>query len=159
MIKRFKNKIKKHFKEVLEIKTSPNEIAWGFAVGTFFANFPTFGLEFLLIFLIIIIFKRISKVSLLLAFVVWNPLITYPLGVVSYFIGNSILGDAPVITLKFTLFHEIIRITIRYILGSLIIATFFALISYFIVLYLTKKYQKKEIPILQKPLEILSFQV
>ena len=154
MLKKSKEKIKKHFQEVLEIKTTPQEIALGFAIGTFFANFPTFGIELLFIFLILIIFKKVSKVALLFAYVIWNPLITYPLAAVSYLIGDSILGDAPVIIIRFALFQDIIQFTVRYILGSIILATSIALISYYVVLYLAKKYQKKEIPILQKPLEI-----
>ena len=63
MLKKFKNKLINHLKEVISIKTSPGSIALGFAVGTFFGIFPTFGLEFLMMFLIILIFKRISKVS------------------------------------------------------------------------------------------------
>ncbi|MCR4284432.1 MAG: DUF2062 domain-containing protein [archaeon] len=152
MIKRFKNKIKKHFEEVLRIKTTPKEIALGFAVGTFFANFPTFGLEFVLLFLLVAIYKKISKISLLLAYVVWNPLITYPLIAISYIIGNAILGNAPMVLVKLTIFQEVIRFTLRYIIGSFILAMFFAIISYFVVYYLSKKYQKREIPILQVPL-------
>ncbi|MCR4323580.1 MAG: DUF2062 domain-containing protein [Nanoarchaeota archaeon] len=152
MIKRFKNKIKKHFEEVLRIKTTPKEIALGFAVGTFFANFPTFGLEFVLLFLLVAIYKKISKISLLLAYVVWNPLITYPLIAISYIIGNAILGNAPMVLVKLTIFQEVIRFTLRYIIGSFILAMFFAIISYFVVYYLSKKYQKRETPILQVPL-------
>ena len=96
MIKKYINKIKKHFHEVLRIKTKPNEIAIGFAIGTFFANFPTFGLEFLIITAIIVLFKKVSKISLFLAYAVFNPLITYPLIYLDYQLGNLILGDTPI---------------------------------------------------------------
>jgi len=151
-VKSIKQRIKNHIKEVLELKTSPKEIALGFAIGTFFANFPTFGLEILIIFLILIIFKKVSKISLLLAYVVWNPLITYPLAVVNYLIGDYILRDIPIITIKFTWFQELIRLTVRYIVGSLFVATIAAIVSYFVVYYLVKAYYKKQLPILQKPL-------
>ena len=58
MSKRYIKKLEKHFQEILEIKTTPHEIALGFSIGTFFANFPTLGLEFLIIFLLIIILKN-----------------------------------------------------------------------------------------------------
>jgi len=152
MVKKNRFDIKEQFKEVLRIKKEPKEIARGFAIGTFFANFPTLGLELLIILPLLIIFKKISKISLLSAYVVWNPLITYPLAAVSYIIGDSILGSAPIVLIEFTLFQGIIQFTIRYLLGSLILASFFATISYFVVFYLSKKYQNKEIPILQKPI-------
>ena len=154
VFKKYKRKIKEHFKEVLEVKTSPNEIALGFSVGTFFANIPTLGFEFLIIILILILFKRVSKLSLILAYAVFNPLITYPLSAISYLIGDGILGEVPVTTIKLTLFEEAIRFTIRYLLGSLIVATALAITSYLVVYYFSRKYQKKEIPILQKPIEI-----
>ena len=154
MFKKYIERIKKHFRDIIEIKTEPGEIAIGFAIGTFFANFPTFGLEFFAIFLILMLFKKISKISLLFAYVIWNPFITYPIGGLSYVLGNYILGDAPVTIVRFVVFQNFIQFTIRYMLGSLIVATFFAIISYFVILYLSKKYQRKEIFILQRPLEI-----
>ena len=154
MSKRYIKKLEKHFQEILEIKTTPHEIALGFSIGTFFANFPTLGLEFLIIFLLIIIFKKISKVALLFAYVVWNPLITYPLAAISFLIGDIILGNSPIVIIKINIFQEIISFTIRYLLGSLILGTALALVSYYVAYFLVKKYQKKEIPILQKPLEI-----
>jgi len=145
-------KIKEQFREILRIKKEPEEIARGFAIGTFFANFPTLGLEWLIIVPLLIFFKKISKISLLSAYVIWNPFITYPLGVLGYLIGNKILGNAPIILIKFTFFQNIVAFTIRYLLGSLILASIFSTISYFVVFYLSERYRDKEIPILQKPL-------
>jgi len=149
VIRRFKDKVKKHFREVLEIKTRPHEIALGFGIGTFFANFPTFGLEILIIFLLLITFKSISKISLLFAYVVWNPFITYSMIPLDYLIGNSILGDMPITIIRFELFSEIIQYTLRYLLGSLIVASTLAIISYFAMYYFSKKYQKNIAPILE----------
>lgn len=154
MFKKFKDKLKRHFQEVLEIKKSPREIALGFAIGAFFANFPTFGLEFLVIILILMIFKSVSKVSLLSAYIIWNPFITYPLSVISYLLGDFILKDIPIMRIRLIVFQNIFEFTIRYILGSFIMASLLAVISYFAVLYLSKKYQKDEIPAIPKPIEI-----
>ena len=154
MFRKYKDKIKKHFYNVLEIKTSPSEIAIGFSIGTFFANVPTFGLEFLIIFLIIFIFNKISKISLIFAYALWNPLLTYPIAAISYLIGNNLLKDTPVRIVKLEFSNEIIKFTIRYFVGSLIVATILSIISFIVVYFIAKKYQKKEIPILQKPLEL-----
>lgn len=142
-MKKFKEKIKKHFKEVLEIKTSPSSIAIGFAIGTFFGIFPSFGLEYLVMFLIVLIFKRVSKISIVAGYVLFNPLITFPLHVLGYAIGNYILSDAPVIFVKFELLGKIITYTRRFILGSFILATIISTISYFVIFNVTKKYQER----------------
>lgn len=143
MIKNLKEKIKKHFQEVLEIKTSPSSIAIGFSIGVFFGIFPSFGIEYLVMFLIILIFKKVSKVAMLAGYILFNPLITFPIHIVSYAIGNYLLSNSPVVIMRFQILGDIITYTRRFILGSFITATFISTISYFIVYYLTKKYQEK----------------
>ena len=64
-MKNFKEKFKKRLEEVLEIKTSPHSIAAGFAIGTFIAILPTFGLGLFIGIILLFIFKRISKISML----------------------------------------------------------------------------------------------
>lgn len=142
MLKKFKNKLINHLKEVISIKTSPGSIASGFAVGTFFGIFPTFGLEFLIMFLIVLIFKKISKISMLAAYVLLNPLLTFPIHMISYTIGDFILSDAPIVFVKFKLLGEILTYTRRFIVGAFIMAVFLSLISYFVTFYVTKKYQR-----------------
>lgn len=142
MIKKYKDTLKKHFEEVLSIKTHPREIAAGFAIGTFFANFPTFGIEFLILFFILAIFKKVSKIAIIFAYIVWNPLISYPLSVLGYVLGDMILGDAPRILLRFEVFQGIIQFTLRYLLGTLIIASLLSFASYFVVYYVARKYQE-----------------
>ena len=153
-IKRIKQKIKKHFHEVLEIKTTPNEIALGFAVGTGIALLPTFGLGFLIGLLVVLIFKNVSKLSMLIAFAVWNPLFLIPITTLSYFIGDMILADEPITRFRFELLNQFYTYSLRYLIGNLIITIIATVVSYSVVFYLVRKYQKKEIPILQKPLDL-----
>jgi uncharacterized protein len=150
----FKKKLREHFREVIEVKTTPHGIALGFAIGTVIAVLPTFGLGALVGLLIVLIFKRISKISLFLAFAFWNPLILIPLTGLSYFIGNFLLQGEPVIKFKIEIINYAFIYTRRFLVGNLIVSTTAAILSYFIVLFLVKKYKKKQIPILQKPLEL-----
>ena len=143
MLKKLKNKIKNYFKEVLMIKTSPNSIAWGFAVGTFFGIVPTFGTEAIIIFLILLIFRKISKISLVASYVLWNPLLTIPIYALSYKIGDLFLENLPTKIFKIELLNKIWFYSQRVIVGSLSIAIIFSVASYFIIYSLTKRYQKK----------------
>ncbi|MFH1607741.1 MAG: DUF2062 domain-containing protein [archaeon] len=141
-MKKLKEKIKKHLKEVLEIKTSPSSIAIGFAIGSFFGIFPTLGVEYLIMFLVILIFKKVSKVAMVAGYVLFNPFITFPIHILSYAIGNYLFSDAPVVFMRFETLGTIITYTRRFIVGSFILATFISTISYFVIYYLTRRYQK-----------------
>lgn len=143
MIKKLKNKIKKHFEEVIKLKTSPSSIAIGFAIGTFFGLFPTLGLELLLIPLIILTFKKISKVSLGLAYIIWNPLVSLPFYALGYKIGDLILGDIPIRTYRFEILNQIYIYSMRFIVGNFIVAIIMAILCYFLAYHLTNKYQRE----------------
>ncbi len=147
-------KIKKHFKEIIEIKTTPHEIALGFAVGTGIAILPTFGLGVFIGVLILLIFERISKVSMFIAFAIWNPIVLIPMAGLSYGIGDFILTKEPIIKFQIEFLNQIFVYTRRYFVGNLILTATLSTLSYGLVYFLVKKYKKKEIPILQKPLEI-----
>ena len=154
IIKKLHNKIKKYFHEIMEIKTTPNEVALGFAMGTAIAILPTFGLGILIGLLMMLIFKNINKISMFIAFAFWNPLLLIPLSTISFFIGDFILGTIPPIDFKFELFNQIYNFTIKFLVGNIIITIIATVASYFFVLHSVKAYQKKQIPILQKPIEI-----
>ncbi|MBU0760635.1 MAG: DUF2062 domain-containing protein [Nanoarchaeota archaeon] len=136
-------KIKKHFKEVLEIKTAPKEIAAGFALGTFLAILPTFGFGVLIGLLVILIFKRVSKISMIVAFAIWNPLVLIPIAALSYKIGDIILSEVPRYSFKIEVINQVYVYSRRFILGNIIVATTFTIISYFVVYFSVNRYQKK----------------
>ena len=135
IIKRIKN----HFSEVLKIKTSPNEIALGFAIGTFIAILPTPGLSILIGLLITLMFPRLSKLALFGAFFVWNPLIVVPINLMGVKIGNVLFADIPATSFKIEFFNIIYNFTKRYFVGNLFIAVGLAIISYFIIILILKR--------------------
>jgi len=143
MIKKYKEKIRKHFREVIKIKKSPFSIALGFALGTFLAILPTFGFGILIGLLIILIFKNISKVAMLAAFAIWNPLVLVPLAAASYKLGDIILADIPVRTLRFEILNRAYIYSRRYLVGNFIISLVSSILSYVIAYFATKKYQNR----------------
>jgi len=149
-IKKFRDKLKGHFHEVLKIKKSPSEIAFGFAIGTAIAILPTFGLGVFIGVILILIFKNLSKISMFIAFAFWNPILLIPLTGLSYALGDFLLKGEPIIKFKIELLNQIFIYTRRYIVGNVIITIILSFVSYILVYYIVKKYQKREIPFLQE---------
>ncbi|MBU0756638.1 MAG: DUF2062 domain-containing protein [Nanoarchaeota archaeon] len=141
-VKKLKDRIKNHFQQVLRIKTSPHAIAMGFAVGTFINIFPTPGFGMLIGLLVIIIFKKINKIALLLAFAIFNPIFMIPIHYASYLIGDTILNPLPLIEYKVVFFQQVYNLTRRLFIGNIILSIPISTISYFIVKSIVKKYQE-----------------
>jgi len=114
----------------------------GFAVGTFIAILPTFGLGIFIGLLVLLIFKKISKISMFISFAIWNPLVLILLYPLAHNIGNIILSPFPTTNFKFEILNQLFIYTGRFILGSLILATTVSIICYLILFYTIKKYQK-----------------
>jgi len=134
MLKRLLLKLKNHFIEVLKIKKTPQSIALGFAIGTFIAILPTFGLGLLIALFIISLFPKLSKISLIFAFVIWNPFVLISLYGLSYKLGEFLFGPAPYIHYKLNLFEKVYFLTRRYLVGNLIISLILSIISYLSIL-------------------------
>lgn len=153
MVKKFLKKIGNHIKNVLTIKESPKEIARGFTLGTAIAVLPTFGLGAFIGLGIILIFKKISKISMMTAFAVWNAIVLVPVYSLSYVIGDLILKDTINTNFQFILNEELYIYSIKFITGDIIIATMFSIISYVIIYKLAKRYQDKYKKYIADPIE------
>jgi uncharacterized protein len=138
------SKIRHHFHEVLKIKKSPHSIAMGFAIGTFIAILPTFGLGLILGLIVVLIYRNVSKIALVAAFIVWNPLILTPIYFFSYQVGDFIFGELPVVEYDIKFFERIYNLTRRVLVGNTIISALFSIMSYFLVKRLSAAYQKRK---------------
>ncbi len=152
-IKNYREKLKKHFKEVIEIKDSPKSIALGFAIGTAIAVLPTFGLGVLIGLGIALIFKGVSKISLFASFLVWNPFILGSLIPLEYEIGNFLLREGMTATSNVGILNVFSDYSKKYLLGNLIITFVFSTLSYVIIYVLTDKNQKQYKKFIKEPLE------
>ena len=154
MIKRYYKKVKEHFNEVLKIKKTPHSIALGFSLGTLIAILPTFGFGILFGLVALMIFKKASKVSMLISFAVWNPLILFSLYGLSFKLGEFILRDVPIRVYRIEFLNELFLYSRKFLVGNLILATTISLLSYILIFYFSKWYQKTH-PI-DKVIEIAS---
>jgi uncharacterized protein len=130
-----KDRFISYFKEVLELKTDPHDIALGFAVGTFIAIIPTPGFNVFIALLVILIIKRISKVSMLIALAIWNPFTVIPIYALVFKLANSYFFTVDIVLLDIFFIDMIYNISRRYIFPLFIVSSAISILSYFIVLF------------------------
>ncbi len=152
-IKNYREKLKKHFEEVIQIKDSPQSIALGFAIGTTIAVLPTFGFGPLIGLFMILIFKKISKVSLFASFIIWNPVILALLIPLEYWMGDFLFGGGPIIINNLWFLDIFSNYSKRYLLGNLIVTIIASSLSYAIIYALADKNQEKYKKLIEKPLQ------
>lgn len=138
-------KLKNHFKKIISFKKSPHAIALGFSVGSFISLFPTFGLAYFIGLGLLIVLPKLNKITLFLGIAFWNPLFLAPIYRYGYKLGNFILGDLPNYTFKFSLNSDIIKLSIRFLLGNIIIATILSITLYFVLFIVLKYMQRNKI--------------
>ena len=132
-----------HLSEVIRIKKSTHSIALGFSIGTFISILPTPGFSILIGLLILLIFKKVNKIAMLAAFVIWNPLVQAPIYLLSYKLGDLLLGAYPVVEYQLPFWYTVYHFSRRFFVGNLIIGVCLAITSYFLVKQLAQFYQRK----------------
>jgi len=147
LIKKYYEKFKQHLIDVLKIKKSPHSIAMGFALGTFLEILPLPGINYLIGLLIVFIFKTVNKISMFLAFLFWNVLFIGPMYLLAFRIGDKLFVGEPVVLFNMEFLDWAYNFSRRVLVGIVIIAFFVAVISYFVILFLVKFYQKKYPPV------------
>ena len=70
--------LRQKLKEIAQIKDTPEAIALGFALGTFLAALPTPGFSIAVGIVTVAFWLRPSKLSMMVAFAIWNPLVLSP---------------------------------------------------------------------------------
>ena len=143
-MKRLFQKIKHQFSEVIKIEKSPHSIASGFAVGTFIAVLYTPFLNILLALLVMLLYPKINKLSLIGAFIFWNPLFALPVYVTSYKLGELLFADVPLQTFNLVVLDQIYRFSRRFLIGNFILSIALSFVGYFVVRLVAELYQKKK---------------
>jgi len=89
-----------------------------------------------------LIWKKISKLGMVLAYTIWNPLVTAPIYSVSYQLGDLFFSKNSEITYTITWFAKVLNFTQRFLLGAGIIALIASCICYWLTLYSLTWYKK-----------------
>ena len=136
-------KIKRYFKDISQIRSTPHAIAIGFAIGTFLAIFPIPGPNILVALLVPVVYKKVNRISLFGALLFWNPLIVVPLNALGYSIGNGIFGYAPPVEYEISFLNKVYYYSRRLYMGNAILAISFAVLGYIVVRLISNHYQLK----------------
>ncbi len=144
MIKRLNQKIKHHFLEVLELKTSTVSIAAGFAVGSLISILPTPGFGVVLGTVVVMLFKKVNKISTFIALAFWNPLTLAPIYALSFKIGYLIFGNEPIVEYKFTILEQVYHYTQRFLVGNIISAICISALCYFMSYVAVEAFKRKK---------------
>lgn len=148
-----KRNLKRFFKliylKIIRINDSPEKIAKSFALGVFIGIFPTFGIGGILALILAKIFN-LNYIASVLGTFIMNYFTSPFFWSLSYFLGSLILEGK--INLKFFKEKEIKYFALNYIVGNIIIAILFSLLSYFIIKEAIIKYKEKKKRRGEKPL-------
>ncbi|MFH0860273.1 MAG: DUF2062 domain-containing protein [Candidatus Altiarchaeota archaeon] len=136
-------RLKDFFDRTLRAKRSPHSIALGFAIGSFIAIMPTPGFGTLLGLLVVLLYKKVNKLSVFLGLAFWNPLTLVPLYILSYKIGDMLLAPVPVVDYDIGVMYAGYHLTRRFLLGNLILSTLLSTVSYAAVRLYVESQQKK----------------
>jgi hypothetical protein len=103
---------------------------------------------------LILIFKKISKISMFAAFAVWNAAVLIPVYSLSYLIGNLIIGDIIFSSnFKFIVNEQLYIYSIKFLLGNVILATIISVAAYFTIYRIAERYQKQYKEYIVDPIE------
>lgn len=144
-LKGFRDNIKDYFKKIKTAEVSNHELALGFAIGTFIAILPTPGFGIFIAIFLAYLFRKINKPSILLSFVVWNPLFMSPVHFFSYKIGNLITHDELEQSAAQSLINQIMNFGKEYLFGNFILAVILSVISYFIIFQIVAYLKKRHV--------------
>jgi uncharacterized protein (DUF2062 family) len=128
----------------MKTNSSEHSIALGFAVGTLINILPIPLFNFLVALLVILIFKKLNKLSLFVALAVWNVFTLLPVYYLSYKIGNFLFDSTPIVKYNIVILDQIYNFSRRYLIGNAILALIISPISYFIVKKIVRVYRKRK---------------
>jgi len=127
---KFVAKVKSYFHELMQPHVSPHSIAFGFALGTVISILPTIGFSIIIALFLIFIFKKINKVAMIVALLVWNPVTLVPMYMLSFYVGQLLFDVSPTAPIEFTFWNHVYYFTRRFLVGNFIVAVGTGLISY-----------------------------
>ncbi len=132
--------------KVLHSQDSPEQVAWGFALGAIPGLTPLWSLHNLLVFLIVLIVK-VNAGAALLSLALFS-LLRWILSPVFHLIGNAILTQIPFLTGLWTALYNaplapLTRFNNTVVMGGFVTALVLIAPNYFIFRVLVVQYRKR----------------
>jgi uncharacterized protein (DUF2062 family) len=145
--------LRRAFRSLLNLDDPPERTALAFAIGTFIAFSPVFGLHTILAALIAVVW-RLNKVALFAGVYLTNPWTLAPVIAASWAIGKWFIATPPIELPEFSIgalmtaiFWEQIasqwRQLLPFAVGATILSIVCSLVSYPLMLYVLRSYRRK----------------
>jgi len=139
-----KEQIKQRMKAILALDDHPANIAAGFAVGVFISITPLFGIHSVLAVAAAFIF-RLNKLTTITGSWINTPLTVVPILMVSYHLGEFMLGREPqMVSFSVLDWHHLKEYAAALFIGSAVVGLVAALISYFLCYWLVIRFRRKD---------------
>lgn len=100
----------------------PREVASSFSAGLFLAALPNFGLALVVFAALAYLHERVSKLALVAAVVVMNPVVKWGVYVVAFWLGSQVLGPVPADAGSLLSLSAGRPVIVRLLLGNVLIA-------------------------------------
>lgn len=139
--------IREKLKGIFGFKDPPDRLALAFAIGVFVAFTPTIGLHTISAFFLAWAF-RVNKAVTFSGTLISNPYTVIPMYGISLWFGSKLLGqrigfDIDLKNLSlWNLWGEFKPLLLPLFLGTTVLGIISAIISYFILYYLIKRYRR-----------------
>ncbi len=142
----FKRTLRYHWLKFLRLQDDPRKLAWGMALGIFIGITPTVPFHFVSV-LFLAPLLRISPVTAVLGIQICNPLTIPPLYLAAYKVGHFFLHQgAPLRMPEIYTWSNLLELLwqggLALQIGGVIIAIPPALASYFLTMWIIKRYRR-----------------
>lgn len=142
---RYVDRIREELHGAFAKEHTPREVAWSFALGTFITTLPTLGTGLLLFVMIVYVFDWVSPTALFASVLVFNPVVKWGVYVASFTLGMLLLGPIEGVSMTDVSFSAGPEITVRLLVGNLILAVLATVVSYVVVHRLAVRYASTDI--------------
>lgn len=129
-------------KRIARHDATPHALALGFAVGAAWSVIPTPGISIVLGILTSLVVPHVHKVSLALAFAMFNPLVCLPINALGFALANQLMGPLKDAVDGVGPWGTSWEVYERTFLGSLPLALALGIASYFLLRRAIAFYQR-----------------
>lgn len=140
----YRDRVRRELTAAFEEEHTPHQVAASFAVGIFVTAMPTGGLGISLFFVFGYWFSWISKPAIFSTVAVLNPLVKPVVYVASFHVGALVMGTEVIVPDEPTLSASVAVGLQQLLVGNLLIAIALSLVSYGVVLHLTRSHRRRK---------------